>query len=161
VQSPLYDGFPVTWFMHMLSCNRINRPKYYINTLGTVHYTVTNISSVTVAAPSFQLLALGSRCFFVGRTRFKSHTQTKSHPKMPDLFIRQPSGKTITISCFESSATRIEEVKQKIFDMEGIPVESQRLIFCGSLLNNGKTLADYNIFEKIHNSTIHLIVKTT
>ena len=41
----------------------------------------------------------------------------------------------------------IESIKDKIREMEGIPPDSQRLMFCGKELNNGCTLFDYNIKE--------------
>ena len=65
-----------------------------------------------------------------------------------------PTGKTIELPI--SPLNTIESVKQEISKKEGIPPHCQQLTFSERVLEDGYTLSDYNIQDRL---TLDLVVR--
>jgi len=68
------------------------------------------------------------------------------------IFVRTLTGKTVTLEV-ESNDT-IENIKQKVQEKEGITPDQQRLVYGARKLEDGRTLADYDIGK---GTTLHLL----
>ena len=68
--------------------------------------------------------------------------------------IKTLTGKTLCLSV--NSNDTVNEIKQKIQQKEGIPLEQQRLVFNGKQLEDNLKLGEYNISN---DSTIHLVLR--
>ena len=70
------------------------------------------------------------------------------------IFVETLTGKTLTLKIERSST--VEQVKDAIFKMEGIPIDEQRLIFKQKQLKDHESLSDYDIMD---GDTIQLILR--
>ena len=103
----------------------------------------------------FALCALGAAAIGPRRTRHSALRLARAPSafdaclSMPrggmQLFVKTLAGKTVSIECEESD--KIEDVKAKIEEKEGVPVDQQRLIFAGKQLDGQKTLQEVGIDE--------------
>ena len=60
-----------------------------------------------------------------------------------EIFVKSLTGKTITLSC-ELTDT-VLSIKEKFHNIEGVPVDEQRLIFGGKQMDNAETLESYGV----------------
>lgn len=70
------------------------------------------------------------------------------------IFIKTLTGKTTTLDV-ESDET-VEQIKGKISNIKGIPVDQLRLLFGGNHLKDAHSLSDYDIQKE---STIYLVLR--
>jgi hypothetical protein len=70
------------------------------------------------------------------------------------IFVRTLTSRTIILHTHKDDT--IDSIKRKIEAREGVPKDLQRLIFQGKLLEDGRTLAEYNIMRE---NTVHLCVR--
>ena len=125
---------------------------------NTIENLKAKIQEKKGISPDQQLLSFFGKQLEYGRTLSDYNIQMESilHLQLRNvipIFVKSLRGTIMTIEV-EPSDT-IECVKTKIQELDGIPPETQRLVFgSGKPLKDGHTISDYNIQEE---TTLHVI----
>uniref|UniRef100_A0A914XR30 Ubiquitin-like domain-containing protein n=1 Tax=Plectus sambesii TaxID=2011161 RepID=A0A914XR30_9BILA len=152
-----------------------NNPKIFVKTSSrkiiainiSLSATVDELKSIVqeregIPIPKQQLLLCGRLLGEGGRTLQDCNVQEgatlhvidSTVDPMVEVFVKTLTGRTISLQI--PLSTSVEDVRAFIQDREGIPEDHQRLLIGGQQMDDGRSLAEYNVMEW---STIHLVLR--
>ena len=70
------------------------------------------------------------------------------------IYVKTLTGKTLEIPCHSNSSTL--DIKQKFFEIDGVPIDQQCLIFAGKQLEDHKNIANYKI---VNESVLYMVMR--
>lgn len=91
---------------------------------------------------------------FIPLEELISFSKTFYSSEIFGIYVKGLTGRTIDLQI--SSQMSIEELKMKIQEKDGIPVEQQRFVFAGKNLDDSILVGRYNIQK---DSTLHLVLR--
>jgi ubiquitin-like protein Nedd8 len=120
--------------------------------LESTDIAASTIPVIVVSGDPSSTWSLYQRKFNRGKTTDTAGTKRSKQRKML-LKVKTLTGKEIEIDI--DPTDKVERIKERVEEKEGIPPSQQRLIFSGKQMSDDKTAADYKITG---GSVLHLVL---
>jgi len=136
----------------------------YSDTINTIIKTITNdkIYKKKYAYESYRLIDIEDKDHYLNYNLSLIENKIKNNSTFElniykiggNYFIKTLTGKTLTL--FFEATDEIYDVKARIQDEEGVPIDQNRLIYAGKQLEDNRTLLYYEIPEE---ATLHMVLR--